>query len=99
MSDRLPPPSDLLKTYPPHGCPPLAQAPLSYPPPPTPPHQRSLILINEGLYSQLKQQIVASQVPDRQAHLAACLDKLMVVRPTRGAQRAQCLLFVGPAGC
>jgi hypothetical protein len=44
------------------------------------PLYRSLILINEGLYSQLKQQIIASQVPDRQAHLAACLDKLMVVR-------------------
>ncbi|KAL4457497.1 hypothetical protein ABPG75_012362 [Micractinium tetrahymenae] len=38
----------------------------------------SLILINEPLYGQLKQQIVASQMPDRQQHLAACLEKLMM---------------------
>jgi hypothetical protein len=40
----------------------------------------SLILINEQIYGQLKQQIVASQMPDRQQHLAACLEKLMLVR-------------------
>ncbi|PSC72660.1 exportin-7 isoform X2 isoform A [Micractinium conductrix] len=38
----------------------------------------SLILISEPLYAQLKQQIVASQMPDRQQHLAACLEKLML---------------------
>ena len=40
----------------------------------------SLILINEQIYGQLRQQIVASQMPDRQQHLAACLEKLMLVR-------------------
>ena len=40
----------------------------------------SLILINEQIYGQLKQQIVGSQMPDRQQHLAACLEKLMLVR-------------------
>ena len=39
----------------------------------------SLILINEQIYGQLKQQIVASQPPDRQQLLAACMDKLMLV--------------------
>ncbi|KAI3436525.1 hypothetical protein D9Q98_005942 [Chlorella vulgaris] len=38
----------------------------------------SLILVNERIYGQLKQQIVASQMPDRQQHLAACLEKLML---------------------
>lgn len=38
----------------------------------------SLILINEQIYGGLKQQIVASQPADRQAHLATCLDKLML---------------------
>lgn len=52
-------------------------------PPPRP--CRSLILISEQIYGQLKQQIVASQMPDRQQHLAACLEKLMLVRgPTAG---------------
>lgn len=40
----------------------------------------SLILISEQIYGQLKQQVVASQMPDRQQHLAACLEKLMTVR-------------------
>lgn len=44
------------------------------------PAARSLILINEQIYGQLRQQIVASQMPDRQQHLAACLEKLMLVR-------------------
>ena len=29
------------------------------------------------IYGQLRQQIIAAQPPDRQAHLGACLDKLM----------------------
>lgn len=37
----------------------------------------SLILVNESIYNELKMQIVASQPPERQAALAACLDKLM----------------------
>ena len=38
----------------------------------------SLILINEQIYQQLRQQIILQQPSDRQQHLAACLDKLMV---------------------
>lgn len=38
----------------------------------------SLILINEPIYEQLKQQIIAQQPSDRQQHLATCLGKLMV---------------------
>jgi len=38
----------------------------------------SLILINEQIYNDLKAQIVASQPNERQAHLATCMDKLMV---------------------
>ncbi|GAB4820934.1 hypothetical protein N2152v2_007980 [Parachlorella kessleri] len=37
----------------------------------------SLILVNEQIYSQLRQQIISSQTPDRQQHLANCLDRLM----------------------
>jgi len=37
----------------------------------------SLILINETIYNDLKAQIIASQPTERQAHLAACLDRLM----------------------
>lgn len=37
----------------------------------------SLILINEQIYQQLKQQIILGQPPERQQHLANCLDKLM----------------------
>uniref|UniRef100_A0A383V5G5 Exportin-7/Ran-binding protein 17 TPR repeats domain-containing protein n=1 Tax=Tetradesmus obliquus TaxID=3088 RepID=A0A383V5G5_TETOB len=37
----------------------------------------SLILINEAVYLQLRQQIIVAQPPDKQPHLAACLDKLM----------------------
>eukprot|EP00798_Chlamydomonas_sp_ICE-L_P003306 gene3306-13333_t len=37
----------------------------------------SLILINEQIYNDLKAQIIASQAPDRQAHLSSCLDKLV----------------------
>ena len=37
----------------------------------------SLILVVEPVYGQLRQQIIAAQPPDRQAHLGACLDKLM----------------------
>lgn len=40
----------------------------------------SLILVNEGIYNELKMQIVASQPVERQQVLAACLDKLMQVR-------------------
>lgn len=39
----------------------------------------SLILVNESIYNELKMQIVASQAPERQPVLAACLDKLMQV--------------------
>lgn len=38
----------------------------------------SLILVNEQIYPQLRAQIIASQPSSRQAHLSACLDKLMV---------------------
>lgn len=38
----------------------------------------SLILINEAVYPDLQRQIILGQPPERQAHLAACLDKLMV---------------------
>lgn len=65
--------------------PPLPIKPLLHLPP------CSLILINEPLYGQLKQQIVASQMPDRQQHLAACLEKLMLVR----LQRAQAAKSTG----
>jgi exportin-7 len=37
----------------------------------------SLILVNEAVYADLKRQIILAQPPERQAHLAACLDKLM----------------------
>ncbi|KAL6753879.1 armadillo-type protein [Haematococcus lacustris] len=37
----------------------------------------SLILINEPVYNNIKAAVVASQPTERQAHLAACLDKLM----------------------
>mmetsp|Transcript_8801 Transcript_8801/g.18815 ORF Transcript_8801/g.18815 Transcript_8801/m.18815 type:complete len:1064 (-) Transcript_8801:979-4170(-) len=37
----------------------------------------SLILINEQIYNDLRSQIIATQPPERQAHLSACLDKLM----------------------
>jgi exportin-7 len=37
----------------------------------------SLILINEPVYLQLRQQIIVAQPLDKQPHLAACLDKLM----------------------
>ena len=38
----------------------------------------SLILINEQIYPQLQAQIISSQPASRQAHLSACLDKLML---------------------
>lgn len=37
----------------------------------------SLILINEPLYNDIKNQIVASQPADKQAHLGTCMQKLM----------------------
>lgn len=37
-----------------------------------------LILVGEPLYADLKAQLIASQPPERQHALAACLDKLMV---------------------
>ncbi|MEW5298899.1 MAG: hypothetical protein WDW36_001972 [Sanguina aurantia] len=38
----------------------------------------SLILINESIYNDLKVSIIQSQASERQSHLSACLDKLMV---------------------
>uniref|UniRef100_A0A7S1SV05 Exportin-7/Ran-binding protein 17 TPR repeats domain-containing protein n=1 Tax=Tetraselmis chuii TaxID=63592 RepID=A0A7S1SV05_9CHLO len=37
----------------------------------------SLILINEPLYNDIKNQIIASQPADKQAHLDGCMQKLM----------------------
>lgn len=37
----------------------------------------SLILINENIYNDLKLQIISTQPPDKQPHLASCLEKLM----------------------
>ena len=37
----------------------------------------SLILVNEGILSELKAQLVASQPPDRRARLVGCFEKLM----------------------
>mmetsp|Transcript_25560 Transcript_25560/g.71479 ORF Transcript_25560/g.71479 Transcript_25560/m.71479 type:complete len:1067 (+) Transcript_25560:187-3387(+) len=37
----------------------------------------SLILINEPLYSTIRNQLIAGQPMDKQAHLSTCLDKLM----------------------
>lgn len=37
----------------------------------------SLILINEPLYNDIRNQIIASQPIDKQAHLSTCLQKLM----------------------
>ena len=43
----------------------------------------SLILINEPVYNNIRDQIIASQPPDKQAHLMTCLQKLMTdVQPT-----------------
>ncbi|KXZ55001.1 hypothetical protein GPECTOR_3g165 [Gonium pectorale] len=38
----------------------------------------ALVLINSGGYAEMKAGLIASQPPERQAHLAACLNKLMV---------------------
>ena len=50
-----------------------------------PPPPRSLILLSEGVYAQLRQQVISSQPPDHQAHLAACLDRLMQARGGDGS--------------
>ena len=43
----------------------------------------SLILINEPVYNNIRDQIISSQPPDKQAHLMTCLLKLMTdVQPT-----------------
>eukprot|EP00877_Chromochloris_zofingiensis_P005215 jgi/Chrzof1/14695/Cz09g12110.t1 len=58
----------------------------------------SLILINEQIYQQLKQQIILGQPPERQQHLANCLDKLMTgvqrnLEPKFGAQEPRQVFF------
>lgn len=37
----------------------------------------TLVIINEQLYGQIKQQIIGSQQSEKQQHLSACIDKLM----------------------
>ncbi|GFR52396.1 hypothetical protein Agub_g14906 [Astrephomene gubernaculifera] len=37
----------------------------------------ALVLINGAVYGEIKAGLIASQPPERQAHLAACLNKLM----------------------
>ncbi|EFJ44129.1 hypothetical protein VOLCADRAFT_65225 [Volvox carteri f. nagariensis] len=38
----------------------------------------ALVLINGSMYNDIKAGLIASQPPERQAHLASCLNKLMV---------------------